>query len=198
MRWTVRILAALLAVWAGYVLSPYMAIYRIGQAVERRDVAELTERVDFPRLRVSLARQITTAYLDATGQSSALTPFARSFAAGLGGTLADPLVAQILTPQALADLLDGGRLPAGIEAPSLGGGIGSTSWREVWGILAGSEGRGFSRMVFSAPFDRPRDEQFRLELRISDFTWRLAGIELPKTLVRRLVQELPEPERAAS
>jgi hypothetical protein len=38
--------------------------------------------------------------------------------------------------------------------------------------------------------DRPADEQFRFQLRLTGMTWRLVGLTLPKPILQRLVQEL--------
>ena len=57
MRWFVRTLVALFLAWAVYLVSPYVALYGLARAVEARDMALLEERVDFPALRLSLARR---------------------------------------------------------------------------------------------------------------------------------------------
>ena len=65
MRWFLRSLVALALLWAVYLLSPYVALYNLAKAVEARDVALIGERVDFPALRLSLARQVAAAYAKA-------------------------------------------------------------------------------------------------------------------------------------
>ena len=62
MRWFRRSLVALALLWAVYLQSPYVALYNLAKALEARDVALIEERVDFPALRLSLARQIAAAY----------------------------------------------------------------------------------------------------------------------------------------
>jgi hypothetical protein len=54
-----------------------------------------------------------------------------------------------------------------------------------------SETRGFRTVLVPVPGDRPTAEQFRLQVRLVGTTWRLIGVELPKSLVETLVRQLP-------
>ena len=53
MRWVMRSLVALVVAWALFLMSPYVAFYRLAKAVEAKDVAVLTERVNFRAVRIS-------------------------------------------------------------------------------------------------------------------------------------------------
>jgi hypothetical protein len=46
-------------------------------------------------------------------------------------------------------------------------------------------------MTFSTPRDEPSVERLRLIFRLQGFRWRLTGIDLPLSLRKRLVEELP-------
>ena len=67
MRWVMRSLVALVVAWAIFLMSPYVVFYRLAKAVEAKDVAILTERVNFRAVRISLSRQIASAYAKVTG-----------------------------------------------------------------------------------------------------------------------------------
>ena len=98
MRWTGRFLVALLVVWAIYFFSPYVALLRLAQAIEAKDVAAIEERVNFRAVRTSLAKQLIPAYLKATGRESELQGTRGQAVVGIGTSIADPLIARYLSP----------------------------------------------------------------------------------------------------
>jgi hypothetical protein len=192
MRWVARSFLALIVLWAIYVASPFVALYRFAKAVEAKDVAAIEARVNFRALRTSLTSQLITEYLVATGRESELKGSRRQAAVGIGATIADPLVAQYLTPAALANFLEDPRLAAGgVSQPSVASqAISLDSLSDAWRLFITAETRGFRAIAFAVPVDRRADEQFRFQLRLSGVTWRLVGITLPKPILQRLVQEL--------
>jgi hypothetical protein len=195
MRWTVRFLGALILIWAVYFVSPYVAMYRLAAAVAAKDVAAIEERVNFPAVRISLAKQLIPAYLKATGRESELAGSRGQAVVGIGTTIADPIIARYLSPAALTGLLEDPRLG---KPRATGGGIGLSSFGDAWLLFVTAETRGFRAVSFAVPVGRPAGEQFRLQLRIKSFGWRLVGIELPPPVLRRLVQELIKNNPAAS
>jgi hypothetical protein len=44
------------------------------------------------------------------------------------------------------------------------------------------------------PVDKPRQESFRFQFCLRDWTWKLCGIELPEAVQVRLAQELVKRE----
>ena len=107
MRWTIRIGTALALLWAVYAISPYFAAYRLVTAVQARDVEALKERVNFHAVRISLAQQILAVYFSATGEGNVSEAAARQLAS-VAAEVAEPLIAQLLSPEVLVDLLDDG------------------------------------------------------------------------------------------
>jgi hypothetical protein len=197
MRWVGRIGIALILVWAVYFVSPYVSLYGLAQAIDAKDVAAIERRVNFRAVRVSVARQLIPAYLAAIGRESELKGARGDAVAGLGASIADPLLAQYLSPAALAGFLNDPAFAAG-GAPAGPGRIGMDSMRDVWRLFAGAQTRGFRAVSFVVPVDRPADQQFRLQMRVRGLGWRLVGIELPKPVLQRLVQELITRNPAAS
>lgn len=194
MRWTLRIGLLGLLAWAAFMVSPFVALYRLGRAVEAQDVAAIAERVNFPALRISLSKQIAGEYLRNVGRGHELDSLDRNVAAGAGATFAEPLVAQLVTPEAVAGLL-GGRLPRGIAAagPSFAGArlIDVESLGRMSRIFVASQSRGFRNIFIPLPDGKPKAEQVRLHLRLTGTSWRVFGVELPEDLVRALVKQLP-------
>src|SRR6478736_6810739 len=112
MRWTLRISFLLFLAWAIFMVSPFVALYDLSKAVEARDVDRITERVNFSALRASLARQILGQFLK-TQDLGGLDP---QTAAQAGTATLNPVLEELITPQALIDLLDDGQLQRSGEA----------------------------------------------------------------------------------
>jgi hypothetical protein len=207
MRWTLRIGAVLGLAWLLFLASPFVTLHGLGRAVAARDVEAVRERVNFRALRLSLVRQVLNVAIEERA-GRALGATERQLAADAGATVADPIVSQLLTPEALIELLNGGwpREGADSDAASpaertLGGpgGIARAmrvvSLGSAWRLFRQSEFRGFRNMVVRLPPNAAVDEQFRLRLRLVRTTWRLVAIELPEEPLRRLVRERLGPPR---
>ncbi|MBD2748064.1 DUF2939 domain-containing protein [Microvirga sp. BT688] len=184
MRWTSRISFLLLVAWAIFMVSPFVALYDLSKAVEVKDVARITERVNFNALRVSLARQILDEYL----KTQEVSERDRQLAAQAGAAALNPFLEQLLTPQAVIDLLEDGQLQqiqqAGTGAPAIRFDPGSL--QQAWRIFILSESQGFRAITIPLTPDEPRDRQLRVTLRLSGTTWRLTGIDLPSSLQKEL------------
>jgi hypothetical protein len=198
MRWIVRLGSALILIWAVYLVSPYVSLYGLAQAIAAKDVEAIERRVNFRAVRVSVAKQLIPAYLTAIGRESEIKGAKGQAVVGIGASMADPLLAQYLSPAALGALLnDPGLATAGRTSPDRGG-IAVNSLRDAWRLFATAETRGFRVISFAVPADKPADQQFRLQMRIRGLGWRLVGIDLPKPILQRLVQELIRSNPAAS
>jgi hypothetical protein len=189
MRWTLRISFLLFLAWAIFMVSPFVALYDLSKAIEARDVDRITERVNFNALRVSLARQILGEYL----KTQDLDGLGQQAATQAGTAVLNPVLEELITPQAVMDLLDDGHLqqatgtqgrnssffPLGFDADSLG---------KAWRTFIMSETQGFRAITIPLPADEPKDEQFKVTLRLRGTTWRLIGIDLPKPLKEELIK----------
>ena len=195
MRWLFRTGLLLLLTWGFFVISPFVALYDLAEAVKAKDLEAIEERVNFRAVRISLSRQIVVEYLNAVGRGHELDGLDRRLASGAGATIADPLVARLVTPEALVDLLDDGA-PQGLTGTASPASfeLNFTSLGRAIRVFAQSETRGFRNVYVAWPDDRPREERFKFHLRLSGFTWRLTGIELPATLRRELIKQLPNGE----
>jgi len=111
MRRFFLVLALVVVLLVGYWVWPFFGLRSLAADIEARDAAALSEQVDFIRLRRSLTEQIIAAYLQMTSRSRKLNAFENIVAMGIGTSIADPLVAQIVNPENLLVLLSGQSLP---------------------------------------------------------------------------------------
>src|SRR5882757_5565535 len=107
MRWTVRVVIILLVLWVAYYVWPYFGLRSLVQAVRKHDIAAVNERVNFLALRQSLTMQIVVTYLRLTGKEARLGQF-RDLAIAATSSIADPIVAQLISAETLTDLLASG------------------------------------------------------------------------------------------
>jgi hypothetical protein len=171
-----------------YYLSPYAALYQVGQALSKRDAAAVSARMDLDDVRKSVSRQLIAAYLKATGREAELARSSSQLTIQVGAWLVDPLVAEYVSPERILTLLSS---TPGEGSPTAAlGHIGLSSLQDVWDLVLATDRRGFTKVMFNLPLRQPREERYGLLFRISDYTWKLSGVELPAALERRLVQEM--------
>ncbi|HST94710.1 MAG TPA: hypothetical protein VLJ78_08045, partial [Microvirga sp.] len=63
--------------------------------------------------------------------------------------------------------------------------------KQAWRLFITSEGQGFRSVTIPLPPDLERDRQFRVTMRLSGFTWRVTGLEIPQVLRRQLIRRAP-------
>lgn len=188
MRWKIPVVAIILLI-AVYTFWPFYALYRLAAAAEAKDVAALEQSVDIRLMRQSIARQISATYLAMSGRGAQFG----AASAGVGSVIADALIGELLTPEALADLLSkgymGGAVAASDAAPL--GGFGLNKFGQIW--LRSDYGIG--NFYVRVPPDHPSPKQFQLHLRLIQWRWKLVGIQMPEELRLRLAQEWVKRER---
>jgi len=188
MRWTLRISFLLFLAWAFFMVSPFLALYDLGRAIEAKDLGRISERVNFSALRTSLSRQILGEYL----KDQDLEGAERNLAADAGSVALNPFIEQLVTPQALVDLFARGSFGQaagrGASGTALPPRLDTGSVEEAWKTFIFSESQGFRSVTIPLPIDQPKDKQFRITMRLSNMAWRLTGIELPAPLREELIK----------
>jgi hypothetical protein len=183
--WGGLVLVTLLVAYWGFAL--FGASQVAAAASGNTDV--LMQKIDLPALRHSLAHQIVQAYLRQNSKTEHLTGLAGNLAGALGGTVADAMLQDVLTPQNLASLLKQGQLSRGtkttttIQMPPLGD------------VFKGSILQALTSAHFDGPFDfvvdlGHGDDLYGVHLHLESFDWRVAGLDLPPTLTDQLAQEV--------
>ena len=191
--WIVGVIVVLgLATWAW----PLAGAAQLASTARSGDAEQLFDRIDVDGLRRSLARQIASAYLDASGKGKKMGVVGRSLAGAAVTTVADPYVAQLLTPENVQALLSKGRL----NAVSLGGHT----------IAAKGDLPQFTTMlddhllsaVTGSYFDAPKDfvipidgghgdaDQYGIHMHLIGLTWKLGGLDLPAPLVQEMARSI--------
>jgi hypothetical protein len=169
---------------------PAYDLYRFIGAVERDDVDEVRRSVDFTAVRQSLAQQIVAAYFRRTG--ARLNPLVQGMAAAAATSVADPILAKVMTPEALIGLLKNGwptaAFPDSGPQPDIVG-ISAGSFGTAWQTFSNTE-YGFAKFDMAVPITAPRERQFNLRFRLSQWRWRLKAIGLPASIQEQLADEL--------
>lgn len=177
--------ALLLSLSLGFLVSPFIGMSHLRTAIDARDAAQLSDRVDFRRVNNSLSDQIVGTYLKISGRSQQLGVLGTSVAAGLGRSLAEPLLAQIVNPKGMLDFLTSSGvsvLPTGLSSFSLG-------TATVWQLFLATD-YGFGNAYVTLPLNADPSEQYRVRLQILQWNWKLTAVELPERVRIELAKEL--------
>lgn len=186
------VLAALVLI---YVISPFAGAYGVAEATATGNPAQVAQRVDFTRLKRSLAGQITRSYFAISGRTRDLPPLARNWAMAVGGGAAEALLSEILTPENVAAFLNG--RGHGLEPVGDVHGLQLTSFRDA---LSKDTSRVLRESYFMNPlvFVLMLPNGVGVDLRWSGTSWRLAGLELPRELADAMAREVLRREKAAA
>lgn len=197
MRWFLGVVLALFVAWAGFLASPYVALWSLATAIDEGDLQAFSAHVNAYSMRLSLVRQIASEEIKANGRPAQTASAAeQQLSAGAVLLLADPLIQQVLKPATLFDLLRGamaGRAPVDAAVSGKAARLQVSHFSQ---ILGASRWRGFRNVYFTLPTDGPADQRFRLQMRISRMTWRVVALDLPPDLARSLSQDLAGRMRA--
>ena len=194
MRRTLLTIAILgLLAWLGYIAWPVYDLLVLTRAIEARDINTVTRLVYFDAVRVSLTKQLADAYVRRTGVQ--VSPLARNIAAAAFG-IADPVVHKLVSPDALSQFLTVGWPVTAVSdgPPPDTVGITTNTIGTIWQIFSNSE-YGIGRFEMAAPAALPPKQRFRLEFRLLQWHWRLAGVILPENIQDLLVDELLKRQR---
>ena len=183
--WLIPIVVAL--GWFAFTLTPLWALYGLAHAVQAGDTAYIENHVNFRTLRLSLTRQLAAAV---QAGSVGADPRERQRIADAAAALALPVAEALVTPQTVVDLLDDG-WPQNQDLPNppartIEDGLRVERLSRLLPYYAASELRGFRTVVIAVPPDEPSAQQFKIRLRLRDWSWRLIEIELAETLRARI------------
>ena len=105
-RWLVTFCIVILLT---YGASPYFSFWRFTAAVQSRDAAAISARVDFSAVRASLKRQLVARFAKHAGSHKRWS--------NLGPTLIDAIIDAYVTPDGIAALLSNPEALKNLKAP---------------------------------------------------------------------------------
>jgi DUF2939 family protein len=191
--------AALVVVVVAYWAWALIGAAQLAAVASQGDAAAVMARVDLPALRHSLGSQIVRAYLRQNSKARMLGPLERGLAGSLGGSVADAMLRQALTPENIAALLRQGRL---------GAKAGEANTAALWRMppLDAAFQAGPLGAAANSYFDGPisfvialdgADGRYGVHLSLAGTIWRLSGLDVPEDVSDRLARAVAEREKTA-
>ena len=194
-RW-VWIVAVVVVLGLAYWAWPLVGAAQLANTARGGDAAEVFDRVDVDGLRRSLARQVATAYLEITGKANKLGTFGRGLVGAAATTVADPYVAELLTPANVMALLSQGRIgqvKLGDRTVAVKGTLPNFSTMLDGHLLDAVTGSYFDQPKdFVIPVDggHGADDQYGVHMHLVGLTWKFGGLDLPAALIDEMARGL--------
>jgi hypothetical protein len=192
MRWLFGIIAAALIFILIYLGSAATSLSRLAAAARAGDGAAVLERTDVPGLRRSLTDQVVRTYLEAIGAKRKISATEKMLVNTYGATIADAMVAKMLTSEKLTQMLKSGNLDAPGMPPFAGlpalGDLRTENWLSMLGRLNVIQPVLLGIRISDTT---DPDEYAAINLHYEGLDWKLSGIELPKSILRKLAASLP-------
>jgi hypothetical protein len=187
MRWFFGILLALVIGVGIYVGSAVVSLGGLVEAARAGDGAGVLARTDIGRLRRSLVDQIVSAYLKQLGRDRPVKPLERMAANTYGASIADAMIAKMLTAENLTLILNKGAISSG------GSAIGN-----MQRLTEIDTSNVFETLKLISPI---KPVEFLIRLGASETAgaisihfegdgWKLSGIQLPSAATELLAQNL--------
>jgi hypothetical protein len=192
MRWLAGVVAAVILLLLIYFGSAASSLAKLAAAVRAGDGAAVLARTDLKTLNHSLTDQIVRSYLERIGATRQIKPMERVLINTYGASIADAMVAKMLTPERLTQMLKTGSLDAP-GVPSFAGlpalaDLETSDWLSLLGRVKVIKPVLLAIRVSNS--SEP-DGYAAIDLHSEGLDWKLAGIELPKPIVRDLAASLP-------
>jgi hypothetical protein len=194
MRWFLGGVAAVVVLVLLYLGSAASSLSALAAAVRAGDGVAVAEHTDIKALRSSLSDQIVAAYLDRIGEKRQVRPMEKMLISAFGSGIADAMIAKMLTAENLTKILKAGKLDGAPGLPAIDGlpALGDLDTGNVLALL--------DRLRFVKPVqlavrvsNTSDPEQYAaIDLHYEDLGWKLAGITLPRAVVRNLAATLPD------
>lgn len=192
MRWLAGVVAAVVAFLIVYLGSAAYSLAGLAAAVRAGDGAAVFARTDLKSLNHSLTDQIVRAYLERIGATRQIKPIEKLLINTYGATIADAMVARMLTADRLTEMLRTG----GLDAPGVPSFAGFPALADLkTGNFLSLLGRVnlVKPVVLAIRVSDASDPEHyaAIDLHYEGLDWKLAGIELPRAIVNQLAASLP-------
>lgn len=193
MRWFLGIVVVAIVTAAVYYGSALYSLSDLATATRDGNGGAIVARTDVPRLSNSLSDQIVKAYLERVGATRRIGAAERMLVSGYGATVADVLVAKVLTPENLTELLKAGQLAETKALPALTGLPSLTDLQKINLLTQFGRVHYINPVKLSIRVSKSKDpeEATSIVLHRSSLSWKLAGIDLPRKVLREIAASLP-------
>jgi hypothetical protein len=193
MRWFLGIVAAAVIFLLVYLGSAVSSLAKLAEAARAGDGAAVLDKTDLKALNRSLTDQIVRAYLERIGATRKISAMEKMLVNTYGSTVADAMVAKMLTADRLTQMLKAGNLNGEPGTPSFAGlpalaDLQTGNWLSLLGRL--NIVKPVLLAIRVSDTSDP-DSYAAVNLHAEGLDWKLAGIELPKAVVRDLAASLP-------
>lgn len=187
MRWFFGTSLAFLVAIGIYVGSALVSLNGLVEAARAGDGSGVLERTDMIRLRHSLVDQIVSAYLKQLGRDRPVKPLERMAANTYGASVADAMIAKMLTEENLTGMLKKGAISSGGNDIANMQRLSEMDTSKVLEML--------SRLSPVKPVEilvRLGDTESAgaVSIHFEGNGWKLSGIQLPPAAVQMLAQSL--------
>jgi hypothetical protein len=193
MRWFLGTIVALVVAIVVYLGLAASSLATLAAAARAGDGAKVLEKTDVKALNRSLTDQVVRAYLERVGATRRISPMEKILVNTYGATIADAMVAKMLTADKLTQILKTGNLSGTAGAPSFAGlpalaDLPTGNWLSLLGRLSVIKP---VLLAIRVSDSSDPDNYAAIDLHYESLDWKLAGIELPKAIVRDLAASLP-------
>jgi hypothetical protein len=193
MRWLLGTLAVLVVALVVYLGSAAASLSSLAAAARAGDGARVLEHTDVKALNRSLTNQILSAYFERIGATRRIGPAERMLINTYGASIADAMVAKMLTADRLTQMLKTGNLDGSAGLPSFAGlpalaNLQTGDWLSLLGRI-----NLIQPVLLGIRVSETADPESyaAINLHFEGAGWKLSGIELPKPIVRTLAASLP-------
>lgn len=193
-RWIALLLLLICAVYWAW---PLVGAYELAQVAARGDSAAVADRVNFTALRRTIASQVVHAYVRRSGGSESFGAIGKNMVVAAGVTVAEPYLADLISPEMLTRLLGDGTVKAltinnrsivfGRALPRFSE---TTRSQNAISLLLNSHFDGPVSFVIHVPAKDDSSDGFGIHLRLSGTTWRLSGVDLPERLLDQIADDI--------
>jgi hypothetical protein len=166
---------------AAYLVSPYVAVWRLATALQQGDERAVERLIDWNSVRAGLKEDIAEGIAsspdrDDTAASTRLPPFGAGFVSGIADSEIDREFTPQRTLRAFHELE-----PADVQTRQIG-------MRVILAALRGGAFVGPSSFVLTLrlPADDHRAAPLRFKFMVRQGTWRLVRAWLPETLLEEV------------
>jgi len=193
MRWFLGTLTVLIITLAIYLGSAAASLSSLAAAARAGDGARVLELTDVKALNRSLTKQILSAYFERIGATRRVGPAEKLLINTYGASIADAMVAKMLTADRLTQILKTGNLDGTAGLPPIAGlpalaNLPTGAWPSLLGRI-----NLIQPVLLGIRVSETADSESyaAINLHFEGTGWKLSGIELPKAAVRTLAASLP-------